>query len=231
MFQLSETLQTVSPTLPTVLFFVACVVFIPTHSNNNHHHLHALGPTACSGSIVHRKTFLFSVRWFIIELSSNKNALQKRYQCLMEWDGDRAAVFWSTITAIICINPREGLPRPPSQMFRRWLRSITLGKGPPYLWPLEKGWSSCYKAPRHWAPCWSTDPYLVFGSPEHICWDPPSANRGTRPMGLQGPHTGSNNNNCILFNSYTVKLAYNGIPEEFVRFRRVSIQYRYCTSM
>jgi hypothetical protein len=105
------------------------------------------------------QNLLFSVLWFTVELSSNKNVLQKRYQRLVEWDGDRTVVFWSTITAIICINPREGLLRPPSQMFRRWgLRPITLDKGPPYLWPLEKGWSSYYKAPRHWAPCWSTDP-------------------------------------------------------------------------
>jgi hypothetical protein len=139
-----------------------------------HHHLHGLGPMACSGSIVHRKTFLFSIRRYIIELSSNKNVLQKRYQRLVEWDGDKAAVFWSTITAIVCINPSEGVPRPPSEMFRRWgLHPITLGKGPPYLWPLEKGGPAIIKPPDSGLPVRPRILTLVFGSPQHICWDPP----------------------------------------------------------
>jgi hypothetical protein len=146
---------------------------------------------ACSGSVVHSKMFLFSVRWFIIEISSNKNVLQKRYQRLVEWDGDRAVIFWSTITSIICINSREGLPRPPSQMLRRWrLPPITLSKDPPYLWPLEKGWSSFFMPSDTGLPVgpriltWYSDPptYLL-GSPIRQPEDAPD-------VGYRIPHTG-----------------------------------------
>jgi hypothetical protein len=71
--------------LKYLLLFVKMVMkVVGVLNHHHHHHLHCVGPLACSGSIFNRKTFLFSVLWFTVELSSNKNVLQKRYQRLVE---------------------------------------------------------------------------------------------------------------------------------------------------
>jgi hypothetical protein len=73
------------------------------------------------------------------------------------------------------------------------------------FWPLEKGWSSCYKSPRHWASCWSTDPYCYSEHPDISVGIPHPPTGGRARWGYRVPTRGcgnNSNNNRLMIMMY-----------------------------
>jgi hypothetical protein len=96
---------------------------------------------------------------------------------------------WPTILAIISMNTKKGLSHPPSlYLCHLGLHPVTPSTDLLHLYPLERGWSSYYYAPRYCSLCWfaGTCVFWTTSSPGGIRHSPPW---GRTRQGLQGSYT------------------------------------------